>query len=161
LGGAHQQAGIQAPGEECSEEEKGERRKLAHECASLAERLRRQADLIEETVASQGVDTEPLRQAIQELQSRLESLDGQHDFLIGRLREKERVQVRTHLRVIDQARRSVIVRLNAIHQECLQPNPNAERIALKSSEIVKAVEAWRRQYLKIEESIPIRTSNIN
>jgi phage shock protein A len=159
--GAHPQTGIQVPGEECSDEEKGERRKLAHECASLAERLRRQADLIEETVASQPVDTEPLRQAIQELQSRLESLDGRHDFLIGRLREKELVQVRTLLRVIDQARRSVILRVSAIDRECRKPDPNAELIARKSSDIGKAMEAWGRQYLKIEESIPIQTSNIN
>ena len=155
----HLQTRTQNDGEECNDEEVGEKRRLARDCALLAEGIRDQANLLAKTVNSPEFDRDFIRKLIRELQNQIAILEQEDGLLLQSLSEERRVKFKTPIRMIDQSRRFVIERLNTIDQEFLQFKPNFDRIGKNSTEMGMTMETWRGQYLKIDESKLIQRSN--
>lgn len=122
-------------------------------CMDSGMRAYKQVQSMGQMAAGSGFNTEQARQLRDQLRNEVRTMQQEHSRFRQTLSEDQREEIAIPLQKISRAEERMNIRLQAMDQELVKANPQADYVAEQAWEMDRAMQEWQEQIQVINSAL--------
>ena len=143
-----QQEGVQS-GQGTTERKRvrihSEQRRQIQECSKTADGIRKQARKMAQT-SGKEFNAEEARQQRNQIQSRLQTMQEEHEQLMQGLNSGQQQALRERIQNMNQLQQQMNTQLRQMNSELAPANPDSAKVSEQARNMEQTMERWRKEY---------------